>query len=470
MKNSTKIKNKRKENIIKDNKINYFGCLNNSFQIPETNNKLKLKYSFIENIKLSNFKKSIILKINQIQNNQQKTNIKLSSLISILLSKLIGNKTYKLFHNHFSILQNKKAQNKNNKNFLERVKTEENHSERYNSNKKKIENISLASELEIKRYNLSNQKTKSKENIFRLNNEKTYKSNNKNNNYENEEFYNNSNNNLFRINNNYFNSLTKNSSTDNLNNSKKVFTISNNRKPITFNEITNNLNSPNNNYSFNYTNKNKTKNNENNFKKLNINEANSHYSKSDTLNSINSINKEKDINKTNISKGPVKIKLNPIEKPVLLMNFNESNDQKNNLNNIINISHNSNLNERKENKKYNNINDSKISTLKIENSIYNISNENEEGGGDLTPENMRGKRKFSESNLNHSHFSESKEGQGYSRKIRGFNFRNNIKFNKNPNSSKISDEAYNKIKGGSVRYSSNEAFFEKINSLENENK
>ena len=53
MKNSTKIKNKRKENIIKDNKINYFGCLNNSFQIPETNNKLKLKYSFIENIQVN---------------------------------------------------------------------------------------------------------------------------------------------------------------------------------------------------------------------------------------------------------------------------------------------------------------------------------------------------------------------------------------------------------------------------------
>ena len=480
MKNSTTIKNKREGNSLIDNKINYFCCLNNSFQAPETNNKLKLKYSFIENIKLSNFKKSIILKINQIQNNQQKTNIKLSSLISILFSKLFGNKNYKLFHNHFSIIQNKKVQNKNNENFLERIKTEENHTERYSSNnKKKIENISLASELAIKRYNLSNQKTKSKENIFRSNNEKPYNTNNKNNKKENEEFYNNSNNNLFRINNNYFNSLNKNASSENLNNSKKIFNISNNRKPITFNEITNTFNSPNNNCS-NYTNKNKNNNFnnvKNNFKKININETNCHYSQSNTINSNNSINKEKDINKTNnseikVNKGPVKIKLNPIEKPILLMNFNENNEQKNNLNNIINISNNSNLNEKKEFKKSNNNTENKILSLKIEDSIHNLSYKNEDGCGDTTPENIKGKRKFSEArsevDMNHSHFSESKDGQGYSRKIRGFNFRNNIKFSKKPNSSKISEEAYNKIKGGSVRYSSNDAFFEKIKSLEND--
>ena len=73
-------------------------------------------------MKLSNFKKSIIFKINQIQNNQQKTNNKLSSLISILLSKLIDNKNYKLFHNHFSIIPNKKSQNPKNKKYINRYR------------------------------------------------------------------------------------------------------------------------------------------------------------------------------------------------------------------------------------------------------------------------------------------------------------------------------------------------------------
>ena len=71
--------------------------------------------------------RKLILKINQIQNNHQKTNIKLSSLINILFSKLIGMQNYKLFHNHFSIIQNKKVQNITKikiENFAERVKTE----------------------------------------------------------------------------------------------------------------------------------------------------------------------------------------------------------------------------------------------------------------------------------------------------------------------------------------------------------
>ena len=505
MNNSTKIKNNRKEKLIKYRNDDSFQNLNHSFQSSEINNKLKLKYSILDSIKLSNFRKSIILKINQIQNNQQKTNIKLSSLISILISKLIGNKNYKIFHTHFSIINNKKIQNiinikkENNK---ERVKTESNkennNTERLNINnininKKKIENISLASELEIKRYNLSNQKTKTRENIFKLNNEKQYSSNNKHNKYEkdNEELYSNSNSNLFRINNNnnYNNNLNKNPSSDNLNNSKKHFNISNSRKPVAFNEITSNLNYQNNNRNNFYSNANKNKNitynnennNNNDLKKIYINASNYN-----NIQKNNSNNREKDFNKSNISldnnsnKGPVKIKFNSIEKPILLMNFNESlekssernklNKNKNNFNNIINISN--NFIERKDDKKYNSINESQGLSLKIEDSTNNLNYKKE--NGDASPDSIRGKRKFSESKSeaesNYSNLSDAKHGQGFSRKIRGFNFRNNIKFNKKPNSNKMLDDDYNKIKGGSVRYSNNNGLLAQINSFENDYK
>ena len=235
MKNTTKIKNKRKEKELDNINENSYQNLYNSFQSSTKNNKLKLNYSFKENFSLSSFRKKIILKINQIQNNQQKTNIKLSSLINILYSKLIGIQNHKIFHSHFSIIQNKKVQNLTKikkENITERVKTENNqennNTERLKKNniKNKIEKISLASDIELKRYNLSNQKTKSKENIFKLNNEKSY-----NIGKEKEETYNISNNNLFRMNNNnYHNNLNKNPSSDNLNNSKKIFNISNNRK------------------------------------------------------------------------------------------------------------------------------------------------------------------------------------------------------------------------------------------------
>ena len=497
---SSKIKNKRKEQLKKDRSNDSFTNLYNSFQSSEINNRLKLKYSILDNIKLSNFRINIIFKINQNQHNQQKTNIKLSSLISIVISKLIGSKNYKIFHTHFSIINNKKIQNIINikkENYNERIKTESNkdnnNTERLNIsniniNKKKIENISLASELEIKRYNLSNQKTKTKENIFKLNNEKKNNSNNKNiNKYEkeNEEFYNNSNSNLFRINNNnnyYNNNLNKNPSSDNLNNSKKHFNISNSRKPVTFNEIALNINYQNNNKNNFHSNVSKNKNiynNENNdLKKIYINASNY-----DNFQKNNSINKERDFNKSNISldnnsnKRPVKIKFNSNEKPILLMNFNESlekssernklNKNKNNFNNIINISN--NLIERTDDKKYNSINGSQGLSLKIEDSTNNFNYKNE--NGDASPDSNRGKRKFSESKSeaesNYSNLSGAKQGQGFSRKIRGFNFRNNIKFNKKPNSNKISEDDYNKIKGGSVRYSNNNGLLAQINSFEN---
>ena len=476
MKNTTKIKNKRKEKELDNINENSYQNLYNSFQSSLKNNKLKLNYSFKENFRLSSFRKKIILKINQIQNNQQKTNIKLSSLINILFSKLMGIQNYKLFHSHFSIIQNKKVQNITKikkENIPERVKTENNqennNTERLKKNniKNKIENISLASDIELKRYNLSNQKTRSKENIFKLNNEKSY-----NNGKEREEIYNNSNNNLFRMNNNnYHNNLNKNPSSDNLNNSKKIFNISNNRKPITFNDISTNLTNKNNNKNNLYSKNNKISNNyneeNNDYKKIYINASNQ-----------NNNNKEKEFNKSNISdntsnKAPVKIKLNSIEKPILLMNFNNSlekaveidkNKNNNIFSNIINISN--NLNEQKDNKKYNVIDNKKLS-LKIEDNDKNLSYKKEDM--EINPASIRGKRKYSEArgevDSNYANLSDAKKGQGYSRKIRGFNFRNSIK---KVDSNKISDDSYNRIKGGSMRYSNNSGLYEQINSLENE--
>jgi len=540
--NNYKKENKRNDNFIIDNiNDNYpYHCLNHSFQ-NMTNNNLKLKYAFIDNIKTSNFRKSILLKINQIQNNQLKTNLKLTNLITILFSKFIGSQNYKLFHNHFSIIQTKKIQNilkikKENIN-EKKIKTDnnkENYTERVINNntiKKKIENISLVTESEVKRYNLSNQKMKSRENIFKLSNSEKNGNNSNNKKFKteiNEEFNSNSNNNLFRMNNNnnYHGTLNKNSSSNNVNNSKidskKMFSISNTRKPIIFNDISTNLNSqqnpnsidnrkPRNNYinnngqiNKNYkkinnsnTNNNhsncnsidlKVKINENadNNNKISINSKNQNYSQgnySNTFNNNNSSNnKEKELNlsKSNISeskanKGPVKIKLNPIEKPVLLMNFNESMDQSKtskNSKNFININ-NSNIikNERKE-IRYNLISDNKRLSFNFDNAKndLNLNNEN----GDIYKESIRGKRKFSEARSeaesNYSNLSDAKPAQGYSRKIRGFNFRNNIKYNKNPNSNNTSEEDFNKVKGGVGRYNNNDSLFSQINSIENENK
>ena len=478
MKKTFKTKNKRKETETENINDYSYQNLYNSFQSSDYNNKLKLKYSFKQNFRLSNFRKNIFLKISQIQNNQQKTNIKLSSLINILFSKLVGKPNFKLFHTHFSIIHNKKIQNITNikeGNIKTDINQENNNPDRAkcNSIKNKIENISLASDMELKRYNLSNQKTKSKENIFKLDEEKQYKAQ--------EEIFNISNNNLFRINNsNYHNNLNKNPSSDNFNNSKIIFNISNNRKPIIFNDISTNLKQKNNN-----NNKISSKKNERdvgfveekiNFKKKHINSSNSNFNTN-----VNNINKEKDFNKSNISNkasnnSSMKIKLNSIEKPIVLMNFNNSFDKngeidKNNnfFSNIINISN--NLNEPNDNKENNELvsKNNKFPLKKSEN-VNNLSYEKE--NKEVNFDSIRGKRKFSEarseSNNNYSNLLDAKKGQGYSRKIRGFNFRNSIQCNQKINSNKISDDNSNKIKGGSMRYTNNNGLFYQINNLDNE--
>ena len=223
MKNNEKIKNISKPILSSFINNIQISNLNNSFQFG--NSKLKLKNSFLEKIYHNNFKKSIISKISQLQINQQKTNLKLSSLISILLSKLLKIQNYTISHSNFSILKPNKIVNNNNKNdneikqYIESHLNNESKKEKNepmggmgdlnkNVNSKppvrKIGTISLETELEIRRYTLSNQKTKTKEQIFKNKEKKD-----KNKNEEENNFYNN----LFKI--NYNNNTNTNNDIEN---------------------------------------------------------------------------------------------------------------------------------------------------------------------------------------------------------------------------------------------------------------
>ena len=465
MKNNEKIKKIQNPKLSLLNDNIHIQNLNNSFQVGC--NKLKQKYSFIEKLNLINFKKTILSKITQLQSNQQKTNHKLSSLISILFSKLIGNQNYSVFHSHFTIFKENKINNndneiekyiKNNINIESKQtinNTErniDNHNIRNNSTVKKIGTISLETELEIRRYTLSNQKTKSKEQIFKNKEKRDKKENEDEINFYNNLFKINYNNNIInnKKNDYYYSSLNKNSSSENLKISKKILN-SDNRKPIAFNEV-NQSNTNKNYFSGGINETNKIVFSENNLnRRVYINALNIHN------NSCHNINIKSNIPESRSTKGPVKIKLNQTEKPILLINLNENNSDKNK-----NSKHCKNIM-----KIYKNSDDKRLS-LQIED-LSNNKNDNQTINEDNTINNddIKIRRKYSESKseaeINFSHSPDTKHKSGYSRKIRGFNFRNNIKYNKNQNS----EDEYIKIKGGSVRYDNNGNLFSQINSLEN---
>lgn len=456
MKNSEKIKNIKNKKLSLLNSEIHIRNLNNSFQIR--NNKLKLNCSFNEKVNLSNFKKNLISKITQLQINQQKTNLKLSSLITILLSKLIGIHKYEIISSHFSILNTNKNSSNNSteikkyieshlntesnlsQNKAEQEKNKSNNANKTNNNVRKIGTISLETELEIRRYTLSNQKTKSREQIFK---NKEKKEKNKNLEDKDINFYNN----LFKINNDskdnnnnsienkrsnyYYSSLNKNSSTENIKISKNAF----DRKNINFNEMNqNNINK--NYYSGGINEMNKivfSENNEN--RRIYINALNIHNNSSHTINNNKSI-----ITESKSTKGPVKIKLNKTEKPVLLINLNENNSNKsNNSNNDKNIID------------YSNYSNNKKMTLQID--ISDTSKKNKTLDENINNEDIKRRRKYSESKseaeINFSQLSDEKRKNIYSRKIKGFNFRNNIKYRTREQNS---EDDFTKIRGGSVRY------------------
>ena len=463
MKNNEKIKNISKSILSSFNNNFKIPNLNNSYQFG--NSKLKLNNSFFEKISRNNFKKSIFSKISQLQINQQKTNLKLSSLITILLSKLLKIQTYSISHSNFSILKPNKIINSNNneiKQYIEshlynETKKEKNENlidineknKNMNNNKtvRKIGTISLETELEIRRYTLSNQKTKTKEQIFKNKEKKEKNKNEEDNNFYNNLFKINYNNNSNNTNNDtienkkndyYYSSLNKNSSSENLK-------ISKHRKPITFNDTNQNNNSNiNNTGGINEINKTVfSENNQN--RRIYINALNIHN------NSSHNINNKSNISESKSTKGPVRIKFNQTEKPILLINHNKNNNEKSN--------------EIKENK--NNIDFSKnIQDKKLTLQVEDL-NKNQTLSEDDNNDDIKIRRKYSESKseaeVNLSHLSDQKQKDRYSRQIRGFNFRNNIKYNKN----QISEDEFYKIRGGSVRYENNESLFSQINSLEN---
>ena len=467
MNNNEKIKKFSKPLLSSYNNDIKISNLNNSFQYG--NNKLKLENPFLEKIYHNNFKKSIMSKISQLQLNQQKTNLKLSSIITILLSKLVKIQNYAISHSNFSILKPIKIINNNNnnnnnneikqyieshlnnetkkeKNDIENNIEEKNKNTINNTSVRKIGTISLETQLEIRRYTLSSQKTKTKEQIFKNKEKKDKKKNNEENN-----FYNN----LFKINYNdeinkpnedienkkndyYYTSLNKNTNSENLK-------ISKHRKPIAFNDT--NQNNSNRNYNtcgINEINKIVfSENNEN--KRVYINALNIHN------NSSHNINNKSNISESKSTKGPVRIKFNQTEKPILLINHNKNNSE-----NKIELRENKNSKDFSKN-----IQDKKL-TLQIEDLAKNQTINQEDNNDDI-----KIRRKYSESKseaeINLSHLSDTKQKDRYSRKIRGFNFRNNIKYNK----SQISDDKFYKIRGGSMRYDNNESLFSQINSIEN---
>ena len=454
MKNNEKIKNISKSILSSFNNNIEITNLNNSFQYG--NSKLKLKNSFFEKINHNNFKKSIFSKISQLQINQQKTNLKLSSIITILFSKLLKIQTYSISYSNFSILKQNKIPNNSNEikqyidshlnNEKEKKDKEIDINEKNNNNPpvRKIGTISLETELEIRRYTLSNQKTKTKEKIFK-NKEKE----DKNKIEDGNKFYNN----LFKINYNNNNDITENKRNDyyytslNKNSSSENLKISKHRKPIVFND-TNQNNNSNRNYNSSGINEiNKTVFSESNQnRRIYINALNIHN------NSSHNINNKSNISESKSTKGPFRIKFNQTEKPILLINHNKnSNDKSNDI---------------KENK--NNI-DFQPKNIQGKNFTLQIEdlNKNQTLSEDDNNDDIKIRRKYSESKseaeIDLSHLSDQKQKDRYSRKIRGFNFRNNIKNNKN----QISEDEFYKIRGGSVRYENNESLFSQINSLEN---
>ena len=168
-------------------------------------------------------------------------------------------------------------------------------------------------------------------------------------------------------------------------------------------------------------------------------------------NSSHNINNKSNISESKSTKGPVRIKFNQTEKPILLINHNKNNSE-----NKIELRENKNSKDFSKN-----IQDKKL-TLQIEDLAKNQTINQEDNNDDI-----KIRRKYSESKseaeINLSHLSDTKQKDRYSRKIRGFNFRNNIKYNK----SQISDDEFYKIRGGSMRYDNNESLFSQINSIEN---
>ena len=354
--------------------------LNESFESGNVNKKLKCKYSDLKENNLFYLTKTLINKINLLQKNQQKTNIKLTSLLSILMSRILNKSNNEISHYDFSIKTSKKLKNIDNNNeyhhIINNYKTK---NKSYNNNSFTIERQNhkfLHENFDKKNeFNLSN--------IFRLqndnNNKKSINTNNINNN------------NCLSLNNS-INTNTKKAIPSPINNTNTSLKL-----PLMDNNIKNNI------YEYNYL------------------KSDSKYNTESNLSSSNYYSKIKN-NRSNLIKnfkGPVKITLN-----------NET--KGNNTKKII-------IDGSKKKNEHISTNDKK--TIDELNKDLNRNNTFTEG--------FKYKRKFSElkdendnKKLSCTNMSEIKEGEkeNYSKKIRGFNFRNNIRYEKKSESETHSHE------------------------------
>ena len=372
-----------------NNSVIYSSKLNESFETENLNKKLKTKYSNFKENNLSNLTKILIKKISLLQKNQQKANIKLTSLISIITSIILHKNNYQISHYDFLIKPNKKLKSIDNNNEYHHIINN------YKSLKKSYNNNSFNTETKKPRTSHDNFDQNDEfdlSNIFRLKNNNNKKSVNKNSNNKNCLSLNNSTTNAIS---NKIIPVPKNNINENL----KLPYMSSNTSSNINNNIINNINNNQNNNIYEY----------NHIKK------DTKYSTESNLSSSNYYSKIKN-NRTNLIKnfkGPVKITLN--------------NEAKVNNTKKILIDGSKKMNEHI-------LTDDK-NTLDELNKDLERNNTFSEG--------FKYKRKFSESKeesnnkkLSCFNMSEIRDGEkeNYSRKIRGFNFRNNIRYEKKSDS------------------------------------
>ena len=399
---------------------NYFSIIKNNNESSSSNNKDDSFYSFQSyprNYKFINRKRNgiyignnIFHRINKIQKNQNKTNKKLDLLLSLIKSKLLGEYDYNISHYDFCIHKTKKYYN------LNEIKTKEENdlnikddfsfmgaikNEPYNPSKNLYKKLQKIYDNKNNNINIENNG-----NLSQIIND--FLNENKNERNKNEE---NGNNNIINENNNYSVGNNNNNCIDrnikNINNENfdiKKEIIKNNIIKSTndklIDDFNNNINSLLNNLNKSFKkdidlNKYKFESNKNN---ININ------------NNKNGLNEEKE----NI------ININKIEISDLVGDKNNNIIENDNFQNI-------NINEEKNN---------------ISNNINNILKNEEEKELEKRLDNFQSDNISIKSSPPTS--SDKKSNQSSSRKIRGFNFKNNIKMKK-----------YNAIKFNSISSSNN---------------
>ncbi len=392
------MKNNFKNNDLSSS-VNNSNSLNNSFESYPRNFKFinrKRKVTYIGN--------NIFHKINKIQKRQDKTNQKLDLILFYIKSKMLGEYEYNISHYDFCIPTLNK--------FNIKINDNENKEEKDLNIKDDFGVITIIKKepynppeniyrKEIKKE--KDNKNNSTGNLNQIINDFLYQNKNEKSNQEEDEHNNKKRDN---INNNFDDNIFKNN--DN-NNNNKINDNINNESPGIKKEIENNkiLNNKNANI-FDDINK--------NINSL-LNNLNKSYKKDIDLNKYK-FEPKKDIN-SNINKN-----INDSNKNDLIILNNEKNDIINNCNKDEikeETKNNENFEDNFENNENININEERKN---MDNNLKEEEKEAEKKSENYQSDTMSVKSMPSSSS------SGKKSNQGSSRKIRGFNFRNNIKIKK----------------------------------------